>query len=112
MEKTDWHRLLKERDFNVRVSKLDDVRYASISEKMAAYIQLVRDSLGEEIVTSKKTYIGNYVLVNGPGKIQIGEFQCQGTALVANLSPKIRKSCAIRINVRMKQGMKSWIISQ
>lgn len=106
--------LLRERDFNVRVSKLpSDVKYPSVAEKLEAYIELVRDALGGAIITSNVTLIGNYTIIKSNGDYYSTPFQLKGVSLIDNLKPSIKKSIAIRINIRLKEGgYKSWIIAQ
>ena len=104
--------LIKRNDFNVRNSVLDG-QFDSISEKMKAYFELVRDSLGSEIVSSQAIFMGNYTIMRGDGSRSTRSFQLKGTAFMANMIPELRKSVAIRINMRMRQGgFKSWVISQ
>ena len=102
---------VRERDFNVRMSVLDN--YPNFEDQHQAYVELVRDSLGSEIVSSQSIFMGNYTIMRGDGSRSTRSFQLKGTAFMANMIPELRKSVAIRINMRMRQGgFKSWVISQ
>lgn len=97
-------------DFNVRVSLLEK-GHLSITEKTLKYYELVRDSLGEDIINNSNILIGNYMLQRGDGTIGMKPFQLKGIALMPNINSALRKSTSMRINIRLKQGgFKSWII--
>lgn len=104
--------LLSSKDFNVRVSILDN-NLMSLSDKIEAYTELVRDSLGETIVGNPNVVIGNLVALRGDGSKVVRPFQFTGKSFMANIKPELRRCQAIRINIRLKQGgFKSWIIAQ
>lgn len=104
--------LLSSKDFNVRVSILDN-DLMSLSDKIESYTELVRDSLGETIVGNPNVVIGNLVILRGDGLKAVRPFQFTGKSFMANIKAELRRCKAIRINIRLKQGgFKSWIIAQ
>lgn len=100
------------KDFNVRISVLGG-HYESIHNRLEAYCNLVRDSLGSVIVGSETTFIGNYTVIRGDNSRITYPFQIKGNSLMANMVSSLRKSVAVRINIRLKQGgFKSWVVIQ
>lgn len=109
---TDDFLPITRKDFNIRTSILCG-HYNSIPEKMEAYANLVRDSLGSVIVGSEATFMGNYTVIRGDGSRITYPFQLKGDSIMTNIAAALRKSVAVRINIRLIQGgYKSWIIVQ
>lgn len=109
--KTADFNFLRERDFNVRVSVIDE--YLKGEEAQLAYEELICDSLGVEIVGSPKLVMGNCVVLLNDGSVKTISFLSKGSELIARLPDEVKESVAVRFNIRKKEvGYKSWIISR
>ena len=104
-------KFIQERDFNVRVSVLDT--YSNFDEEQNAYVELVRDSLGGQIVNNSCTFIGNYISARIDKTTEVKTFQSKGKEIISKLKDVILNSSIIRINIRLIQGgYKSWVIAR
>lgn len=109
--KTKNFNFLRERDFNVRMSVVDE--HLKNEEAQSAYEELIRDSLGVEIVNSHRVFIGNCAILKASGDIKSISFEARGDELLTTLMDEIRDSVSVRFNIRMiTGGYKSWVISR
>lgn len=93
------------------VSSLGGSVFVMPTATKLAYKNLIRTSLGDDVINSSETFEGKCIYKANGNKCT-WSFELKGTDIVGSLPEELLNSSAVRINIFLGDEHKSWVISQ